>query len=117
MLMIVNFLLALVKDAWSRGGGAFSDRRGSQPRSTGAKLGERSIRSHLGLCELAVFFFCVAMIAAASLAARAVTIDPDQADYYRGLGQELFSRWEDVTGEDYRSVDMGIKRTEYREDR
>ena len=57
------------------------------------------------------------MIAAASLAARAVTIDPDQADYYRGLGQELFSRWEDVTGEDYRSVDMGIKRTEYREDR
>ena len=52
------------------------------------------------------------MIAAASLAARAVTIDPDQADYYRGLGEDLFSRWEDVTGEDYRSVDMGIKRTE-----
>ena len=46
-----------------------------------------------------------------------VTIDPDQADYYRGLGDDLFSRWEDVTGEDYRSVDMGIKRTEYREDR
>ena len=39
------------------------------------------------------------MIAAASLAARAVTIDPDQADYYRGLGEDLFSRWEDVTGE------------------
>jgi len=57
------------------------------------------------------------MIAAASIAARAVTIDPDQADYYRGLGEDLFSRWEDVTGEDYRSVDMGIKRTEYREDR
>ena len=46
-----------------------------------------------------------------------VTIDPEQSDYYRGLGEDLFSRWEDVTGEDYRSVDMGIKRTEYREDR
>ena len=57
------------------------------------------------------------MIAAASIAARGVTIDPEQSDYYRGLGQELFSRWEDMTGEDYRSVDMGIKRTEYREDR
>ena len=57
------------------------------------------------------------MIAAASLAARAVAIDPEQSDYYRGLGEDLFSRWEDVTGEDYRSVDMGIKRTEYREDR
>ena len=51
------------------------------------------------------------MIAAASLAARAVTIDPGQADYYRGLGDDLFSRWEEVTGEDFRSVDMGIKRT------
>ena len=46
-----------------------------------------------------------------------VTIDPEQSDYYRGLGEDLFARWEDVTGEDYRSVDMGIKRTEYREDR
>ena len=45
-----------------------------------------------------------------------VTIDPEQSEYYRGLGEDLFSRWEDVTGEDYRSVDMGIKRTEYRED-
>ena len=46
-----------------------------------------------------------------------VTIDPEQSEYYRGLGEDLFSRWEDVTGEDYRSVDMGIKRTDYREDR